>query len=610
MSKAKILIVEDERIVAEDIKRTLQNLGYAVCSIVTSGDEAVKKAEQDSPDLILMDIVLQDEMSGVDAAEQIRTRFNIPIIYLTAYADEKTLERAKITEPFGYIIKPFEERELHSTIELALYKNKTEKKILHLNSVLRAIRGVNQLITKERNRDRLIQGICNKLVEGRGYDNAWIVVIDELGKCTTFAESGLGKDFSGLVELMKRGEFPGCVQKALSQPGVLAINDVSSSCTDCFLSDKYKNKNKGALSARLESSGKIYGVLTISVSRDFVTDKDELLLFSEVSADVALGLHTIKIEEERKRAATELEESKSRLENIINNNADGIIIVDHKGIVRFANPAAEIIFSRKKEELVGELFGSPLVSNETTELDIIGKDGKAGVVEMRIVKIKWEGEIAYLSSLRDITEHKQIQHDLQMSFERSQRILEETVNSLASAFSKRDLYTAGHQQRVTKLAIAIAKEMGFSKKQIQGIRIAGLIHDIGKISVPAEILSKPSQLTDAEFEIVKEHPKIAYDIVKSIEFPWPVAEIIYQHHERLNGSGYPRGLRDGEILPETKILIVADVVEAMSSHRPYRPARGMKITLEEITKNRGILYDPQTADVCLMLIKEKGFKFD
>jgi putative nucleotidyltransferase with HDIG domain len=433
MSNAKILIVEDERIVAEDIKKTLQNLGYAVCSIVTSGAEAVKKAEQDSPDLILMDIVLQDEMSGIEAAEQIRTRFNIPVIYLTAYADVKTLERAKITEPFGYIIKPFDERELHSTIEMALYKNQTER---------------------------------------------------------------------------------------------------------------------------------------------------------------------------------ELEESKSRLENIINNNADGIIIVDHKGIVRFTNPAAEIIFSRKKEELVGELFGFPLVSNETTELDIIGKDGKSGIVEMRIAKIKWEGETAYLSSLRDITEHKQIEHDLQMSFEKSQRILEETVNSLASAFGKRDLYTAGHQQRVTKLAIAIAKEMGLSKERIQGIRIAGLIHDIGKISVPAEILTKPSKLTTAEFEIVKEHPKIAYDIVRSIEFPWPVAEIIYQHHERLNGSGYPRGLKDGEILQETKILIVADVVEAMSSHRPYRPARGMKITLEEIAKNRGILYDPQATDVCLMLIKEKGFKFD
>ncbi len=431
--KTKILIVENERIVAEDIKRTLQNLGYTVCPIVTSGDEAVKKAEQESPDLILMDIVLQDEMSGIEAAEQIRTRFNIPIIYLTAYADAKTLERAKITEPFGYIIKPFDERQMHSTIEMALYKNKTEKK---------------------------------------------------------------------------------------------------------------------------------------------------------------------------------LQESKVRLQNIINNNADGIIIVDCKGIVRFANPAAEIIFSRKKEELVGELFGSPLVSNETTELDIIGKDGKTAVVEMRIAKIKWEGETAYLSSLRDITEHKQIQHDLQMSFEKSQRILEETVNSLASAFGKRDLYTAGHQQRVTKLAIAIAKEMGLSKEIIQGIRIAGLIHDIGKISVPAEILSKPSRLTDAEFEIVKEHPKIAYDIVKSIEFPWPVAEIIYQHHERLNGSGYPRGLKSEEILPATKILIVADVVEAMSSHRPYRVARGMEITLEEITKNRGILYCPQAVDACLMLIKEKGFKFE
>lgn len=610
MSNAKILIVEDERIVAEDIKRTLQNLGYTVCSTVISGEEAIKKAEQDNPDLILMDIVLQDEVGGMEAAEKIRNRFRIPVIYLTAYADDRTLERAKITEPFGYIIKPFDERVLQSTIEMALYKNKTEKKILHLNSVLRAIRGVNQLITKQRDRERLIQGICNKLVEGRGYDNAWIVVIDESGRYVVFAESGLGKDFSGLVELMKRAELPGCAQKALSQEGVLAINDVSSSCTGCYLLDKYEYKNRGTLSARLESSGNIYGVLTVLVSRDFVIDKEELLLFSEVAADVALGLHTIKTEEERKRVAKELEENKARLQSIINNNADGIIIVDHNGIVRFANPAVETIFICKKEELVGELFGFPLVSHETTELDIIGKGDKPGVVEMRIAEIEWEGKTAYLASLRDITEHKQIQYDLQMNFEKSQRILEEMVNSLASASGKRDLYTAGHQQRVTRLAIAIAEQMNLSKEQIQGIRIAGLLHDIGKISVPAEILSKPTRLTDAEFEIVKAHSRVGYDILKSIEFPWPVAEIVFQHHERLDGSGYPRGLKDGEILQETKILMVADVVEAMSSHRPYRAARGMEITLEEITKNRGIFYDTQVVDVCLMLIKEKGFRFE
>ncbi|HIE29084.1 TPA: response regulator [Candidatus Poribacteria bacterium] len=148
------MVVEDEIIVADDIKSSLISLGYAVCAVVSSGEEAIKKAEEENPSLVLMDIVLEGEMDGIEAAEQISKRFNIPVVYLTAHADEETLGRAKITEPFGYIIKPFDERELHTTIEMALYKHKAEEKIEHLNRVLRAIRGVNQLITREKDRDR------------------------------------------------------------------------------------------------------------------------------------------------------------------------------------------------------------------------------------------------------------------------------------------------------------------------------------------------------------------------------------------------------------------------------------------------------------------------
>ena len=152
--------------------------------------------------------------------------------------------------------------------------------------------------------------------------------------------------------------------------------------------------------------------------------------------------------------------------------------------------------------------------------------------------------------------------------------------------------------------------MGLSRDQIEGIRVAGLIHDIGKISIPAEILSKPRQLTDTEFSLLKAHPKVAYDILKRIEFPWPVADIVVQHHERLDGSGYPNGVKGDEILLEARILAVADVVEAMASHRPYRPARGIDKALEEIEKNTGKLYDPKIVDVCLKLFHEEGFEFE
>jgi HD-GYP domain-containing protein (c-di-GMP phosphodiesterase class II) len=189
-------------------------------------------------------------------------------------------------------------------------------------------------------------------------------------------------------------------------------------------------------------------------------------------------------------------------------------------------------------------------------------------------------------------------------------VLNEVVKSIIVLGETRDPYTAAHQQRVAQLACAIAREMGISDDRIEGLQIMGIIHDIGKVAVPAEILSKPGRLSSYEFGIIKTHPEIAYNIVKGLEFPWPVAEAIFQHHERLNGSGYPRGISGDDIMLEAKILGVADVVEAMASHRPYRPALGIDKALEEIAQNRGILYDASVVDACLRLVAEKGFKFD
>ncbi len=196
------------------------------------------------------------------------------------------------------------------------------------------------------------------------------------------------------------------------------------------------------------------------------------------------------------------------------------------------------------------------------------------------------------------------------TFAKLQKSLEGTINALASAMDKRDPYTAGHQQRVAKLARVIAEEMGLSKDEIHGIRIAGMIHDIGKISVPAEILVRPGRLTDIEFSIIKTHSQVGYDILKDIDFPWPVAEIVLQHHERMDGSGYPQGLSGEKIILGARLMAVADVVEAMSSHRPYRPAFPVEKALEEISQNRGILYDAEVVDTCLKLFKEKRFRFD
>ncbi|MFB3894996.1 MAG: HD domain-containing phosphohydrolase [bacterium] len=212
--------------------------------------------------------------------------------------------------------------------------------------------------------------------------------------------------------------------------------------------------------------------------------------------------------------------------------------------------------------------------------------------------------------LRDVTDRKRAEIALEKSYRDLRRVLDETVNALASALETRDPYTAGHERRDAQLACAIAKEMGLSENHIEGIRIGALLHDIGKISIPAEILSKPGKLTSLEFELIKAHPQVGFDILKNVEFPWPVAQIVYQHQERWDGSGYPQKLNADQIILEARILAVADVVEAMSSHRPYRPAFGIDIALEEIEKNKGILYYPQAVDACLRLFHENKFKFE
>jgi HD-GYP domain-containing protein (c-di-GMP phosphodiesterase class II) len=190
-----------------------------------------------------------------------------------------------------------------------------------------------------------------------------------------------------------------------------------------------------------------------------------------------------------------------------------------------------------------------------------------------------------------------------------QQSLDEIVIAMSLTLEERDPYTAGHQRRTTDLSLAIAREMGLPAHETKGLQMAGLIHDMGKISVPGEILSKPGGLNDAELQLIQRHPQVAYDILRQIDFPWPLDQIVLQHHEKIDGSGYPQGISGDEILLESKILCVADVVETMETHRPYRPSLGRDAAIEEIRKNRGVLYDPGVVDACLRLFQEKEFQY-
>lgn len=246
------------------------------------------------------------------------------------------------------------------------------------------------------------------------------------------------------------------------------------------------------------------------------------------------------------------------------------------------------------------------------ELEVVRKDGSTVWTEMRLSFLRDENSqpAGILGVTRDITARRQSEQALASSLKNVRKALAGTVQAIAMVVEARDPYTAGHQRRVAHLAVAVAGEMGMDPDRIEGLGMAAMIHDIGKISIPAEILSKPTKLTATEFELIKVHPRTGYDILREIEFPWPIARIVFEHHERMDGAGYPRGVTGAEILPESRILAIADVIEAIASNRPYRPALGVEAALEEIIRGRGAAYDPQAVDACLRLFREKGYHLE
>jgi PAS domain S-box-containing protein/putative nucleotidyltransferase with HDIG domain len=457
MNKTKILVVEDESIVARDIRNMLLGLGYEVTAVVSGAKIAVQKAEETRPDLVLMDVMLQGEVTGVNAAEHIYTKFSIPVVYLTAYADSSTVQRAKKTEPFGYIIKPFEERELQTTIEIALYKYKMQ------------------------------------------------------------------------MELKERERWLSTILKSIGD-GVIATN------------------------------------------------QDGLITFMNPLAELLTGW----------RQDEALNQPLREVFRVMNDRAGKTQNIPVRRILENADP---------------RLFNGSF---------LLSRKGQKTPIDTRLEPIKNDGGSisGMVLAFTDITPRKRAEDELKKSWEQQKIAMEGTVQAIAYTIETRDPYTAGHQRRVTKLACLIGEVMRLSADRIEGLRMSGELHDIGKIQVPAEILSKPGKISEAEYTIIKTHAQVGHDILKTIEFPWPVAKIVLQHHERMDGSGYPQGLKGERILLEARILAVADVIEAMATHRPYRPALSIEEALNEISENKGKLYDVKAVEACLKVFKEKEFTFE
>ena len=323
---------------------------------------------------------------------------------------------------------------------------------------------------------------------------------------------------------------------------------------------------------------------------------------------------------------TERNRRELEYKTIIQTTSDGFCLTDMDGKILDVNDAYCQLLGYSRDELLNMRFRDIDATEKGVPNDariaIIKrtgggrfetvhkcKDGRLVDVEISVNYLKVNGESMFVF-IRDITGRKKAEIEQRQSAEKLVSAMNSTIEAIARTVEMRDPYTVGHQRRVTKLACAIAVNMDLPEHRISGLRLASLIHDIGKVRIPTEILTNPDGLTEAEFSMMKTHPRIGYEILKTIESPWPIAQIVYQHHERIDGSGYPIGLSGDQIILGARILAVADVVEAMASHRPYRPALGIDKALDENTQNKGILYDPEAVDACVRLFNEQGYTLE
>lgn len=368
----------------------------------------------------------------------------------------------------------------------------------------------------------------------------------------------------------------------------------------------------------IRRAGTVAGAVAVYSSSAGFFDADLLALLEEMAQDLSFSLDVMA----RQHA---LAESEHRFRAVLDQSIAGIYVIQDDQIV-YVNPRMREIFGYGPDDAVDPNplafvaeSDRPMVARQMAlrlseepaasySIAALRKDGTPFTLGISAKQATYGGRPAIIAVAQDITEKARAEREIERYVVRLQLAVESTIAVVSTIGELRDPYTHGHERRVGEIASSIAAEMDLNTDRVEGVRVCGYLHDVGKIAVPAEILSKPSRLSKAEFDLVKQHAQQSYDILKPLDFPWPVAEAAWQHHERMDGSGYPRGLKGEAIILEARILGVADTVEAMASHRPYRPGLGIEKALAEVESKRGVLYDPAVVDACLRLFREKGYQ--
>ncbi|MGB4096223.1 MAG: HD domain-containing phosphohydrolase, partial [Acetomicrobium sp.] len=492
-------------------------------------------------------------------------------------------------------------------------QREAQRKLERLNRVLEAVLDVNQLMVREKlGRNHLLNEICGILVKGQCYESVWIILLDP--------QTGYLLDVFSLTET--KAEIKRCLSPQF-------VSHLTMDSKDGFSAIKYEDllrkgwqlpkryTGKVLISSRLEHGKKTYGVICASLPRNVELEIKEKDLFLTLANDIAYALHKLDVRDELRR-------EKIFWEKLFNVSPEGVVLCAPDGrVLRVNNAFCHIFRFSSPEEVIGKNIDSIVADEITfeearsfTEAAARGERVSVESVRQRVdgtlidvsilgIPIKIDEDLAGVYAIyRDITDKKMYERAMKENIATLFRVWRQTIELIASVSELRDPYTAGHQKRVAGLAKFMAMKMGLSPERVDAVEMASLIHDVGKIKVPAEILSKPGPLDEVEYLLVKTHPQAGYNLLKDIDFPWPVAEIVLQHHERLDGGGYPQGLKGKEILQEARIIAVADVVEAMASGRPYRKALGIEAALKEIKSGRGTLYDEEAVDACLALFEE------
>ena len=618
--KTVIMVVDDQPQNIELLEAILSPLGYEIVR-AANGEEALEKLSGNQIDLILLDVM----MPGIDGFEVTRrvrkdnTHRLLPIIMVTALRE--TEDRVKGIEAGcdDFISKPVDKMELLARVRSLL-------KVKAYNDLLSNYR--KELETEVTGRTgelkRALENLQQDIIERKLAESQREVALDELQKREENFRLSLDDSPLGVRIVTVEGDTIYANRAILDIYGYDSIEELKNTP----LRERYTPDSYAEFQLRKEK--RLRGDLGPSEYEISIVRKNgevcQVHVFrKEIFWNGARQFQVIYLDiTERRKMEKELLIIKKAVES----SSDSIGISDPQGHHFYHNKAFSELFEYTPEELeaagggpaiyanndiAGEVFNAIMDGGSWSgELEMISKSGRKIPFLLRADTIKDEsGKIIGLIGLHtDITERKLAEMELRQTLESLRKAVNTTIQVMVSTIEMRDPYTSGHQTRSAHLACAIATEMGLPQEKIDGIQMAGSIHDIGKLSIPAEILSKPTKLTNIEFSLIKEHAQKGYEMLNDVESPWLLAQIVYQHHERMDGSGYPRNLKGEEICMEARILAVADVVEAMASHRPYRSALGIDAALNEIEKNRGTFYDNTVVDACLKLFREKGFKLE